>query len=111
MIEPIAVRTSAAQSSPPLRVSRIDCIRKPRPVSVMMPMIDATDNTPPATYTPATPPISASGRFSITIHASRVLRNARYNSTKIPTITTTPVINNVRDASAAASNCPPYSTR
>jgi len=38
-------------------------LRVAMPNSVMKPIIDATLSTPPERYTPATPPISASGRF------------------------------------------------
>ena len=40
-------------------------LRVAMPNRVMKPTIDATESTPPARYTPTTPPISASGRLSM----------------------------------------------
>ncbi len=71
-----------AISMTPLRVAM--------PNRVMKPMIDATDRTPPETKTPITPPISASGRLSITSRASRTERNATNSSRKMPTVTAAP---------------------
>ena len=47
------------------------------PNSVMNPMMDATDRTPPDRKTPAAPPARASGRFTITSAASRPDFSAR----------------------------------
>ena len=49
-------------------------LRVAMPKSVMKPIIEATLSTPPARNTPATPPISASGRLTIDDH--RVARTA-----------------------------------
>ena len=51
------------------------------PNSVMKPISEATDRTPPATKTPMAPPINASGRFSMMISASREerKRGQQYN--------------------------------
>ena len=57
------------------------------PKSVMNPTIDATESTPPARYTPRTPPINASGRFSMISRPSREEPNAADRIKKIATIT------------------------
>lgn len=80
------------------------------PNKVMNPMIEAIEMTPPERNTPTTPPMSASGRLSITSAASRAEDRATYSSKKMPRTTSPPSQSNVCVASAAASNCPPYST-
>ena len=57
------------------------------PKSVMNPTIDATDRTPPDRYTPSTPPINASGRFSMINNPSRDDPNAAERMKKIATMT------------------------
>ena len=61
-------------------------LRVAMPNSVMKPIIDATLSTPPARNTPATPPMSASGRLSMTSSASRARPNARTSSMNRPAI-------------------------
>ncbi len=65
-------------------------LRVAMPNSVMNPIIDATLSTPPARNTPATPPISASGRFTMTSSASRARPNASTSSMNSPATTPTP---------------------
>ena len=55
-------------------------LRVAMPNSVMNPIIVATLSTPPARNTPATPPISASGRLTMTISASRARPKASTSS-------------------------------
>ena len=57
------------------------------PNSVMKPTSEATDRTPPETNTPATPPINASGRLSMTNRASRTEWKAMCNSSPMQTTT------------------------
>ena len=57
------------------------------PNRVMKPTIDATDRTPPARYTPRTPPISASGRLIMISRPSRDEPNAAERMKKIATTT------------------------
>ncbi len=85
-----------AISMTPLRVAM--------PNRVMKPMIEATESTPPETTTPITPPISASGRLSMTSRASRAERKATNRSRKIPMVTAMPRIKRVREACSALSN-------
>ena len=61
-------------------------LRVAMPNSVMKPIIDATLSTPPARNTPATPPISASGRLTMTSSASRGRPNASTSSMNRPAI-------------------------
>ena len=61
-------------------------LRVAMPNSVMNPIIVATLRTPPARNTPATPPISASGRFTMTSNASRARPNASTSSMNSPAI-------------------------
>ena len=49
-------------------------LRAAMPNTPMNPINEATDKTPPERYTPATPPIKASGRFNMISAASRTLR-------------------------------------
>ncbi len=51
-------------------------LRVAMPKSVMKPTSDATESTPPCRKTPAAPPMSASGRLTITSTASRMEPNA-----------------------------------
>jgi hypothetical protein len=76
----------------------------------MNPITDATESTPPESHTPAAPPASASGRFSMTSAASRPDFSAMKRSRKIPATTAAPTRRSVRTASSALSNWPPYST-
>ena len=84
-------------------------LRVAMPKSVMKPTIDATDSTPPARYTPMTPPISASGRFSMISAPSRDEPKAADKMKKIATMTPADSHSSCCDACASLSNWPPYS--
>ena len=86
-------------------------LRVAMPKSAMNPIMDATFNTPPDSRTPATPPMSASGKFSMTRRASRERPKAKTSSMNNPATTAAPSSNRRSDARCSASNCPPYSTR
>ena len=86
-------------------------LRTAMPKSVMKPISDATESTPPPTYRPITPPTSASGRLQITISASPEDFNAVVSSTRIPAMARAPKSSNLRVALASLSNWPPYSIR
>ena len=77
------------------------------PNSVMSPTSEATLSTPPETNTAAKPPMSASGRLTMTRSARRVDRNARNRSRKMPATTNSPSRPSVREAARSLSNCPP----
>ena len=57
-------------------------LRVAMPNSVMKPMSDATHSTPPESKTPATPPISASGRLTMMTAASAARARARTKRTR-----------------------------
>src|SRR5215212_796478 len=65
-------------------------LRVAMPNRVMKPMIEATDRTPPEAYSPATPPMRASGRFSTTCATSRPDPKASQRSAKMPAMTAAP---------------------
>ena len=74
------------------------------PNRVMKPTIDATDRTPPARYTPMTPPISASGRLIMINRPSRDEPNAAERMKKIATTTPSESQRSCLDAWASLSN-------
>jgi hypothetical protein len=71
--------------------------------TVMNPIKDATDSTPPDRKTPATPPISARGKFTMTRAASRVNPKARYRRKAMPRTTASP--RRLRSHPASAGLC------
>ena len=69
----------------------------------MNPIKDATDNTPPDRKPPATPPISASGKCTMTRAASRADPKARDRRKAMPRITASP--RRLRSRPASAGLC------
>src|SRR3989338_6749303 len=76
-------------------------LRVAMPKSVIKPMIEAIDSTPPDRYTPAVPPMIDSGRLSMIRNASRAEWKATKSSKKKPTVTSAPSTSSVREDSAA----------
>ena len=86
-------------------------LRVAMPKSVMKPTSEATERTPPVRKTPTTPPIRASGRFTMTSGLTTAERKTRRRMMTIATTTASPSNSSRRVADAALSNCPPYSIR
>ena len=86
-------------------------LRAAMPSSAISPMIEAIDSTPPDTNTPATPPMSASGRFTMMSAASALDPNAAASMKNIA-ITTAMLSHNSSEAACSLlSNWPLYSIR